>query len=103
LLEKVNFEDLKGNGKEIKNTHINIGTGEDLTIKELAEIVKNVVEFKGIIEWDNNKPDGTRQKLLNIEKLKGLNWKGKIDFYDGIIQVYKVYLNQDISLNNLKR
>ncbi|MGE0088176.1 MAG: hypothetical protein AB7S50_01715 [Bacteroidales bacterium] len=91
-MQKINFEDLKGNLNEIKNTHINIGIGKDLTIKELAEIVKNVVGFEGEIEWDQTKPDGTPQKLLNVDKLRGLGWKELIKFNDGIKQVYKFYL-----------
>jgi len=55
-------------------SHINIGTGKDLTIKELAETIKNIVGFKGEIEWDNSKPDGTRRKLMDVSKLKGKGW-----------------------------
>ena len=63
---------------EIRNTHINIGTGKDLTIKELAMIVKEIVGFDGFIEWDTSKPDGTFQKLLSVKKLHELGWKRNI-------------------------
>jgi GDP-L-fucose synthase len=92
-MQKINFEDLKGNTKEIKNTHINIGTGKDLTIKELADMVKEIVGFEGIIEWDKTKPDGTRQKLLNVDKINRLGWKEKTNFYDGLKLVYSNYLD----------
>ncbi|MDX9696096.1 MAG: GDP-L-fucose synthase [Bacteroidales bacterium] len=91
LMQKINFEDLKGNAKEIKNTHINIGTGKDLIIKELAEMVKEIVGFEGKIEWDNNKPDGTRQKLLNVSKITRLGWKPSISFENGIKRLYESF------------
>lgn len=70
---------------------INIGTGKDLKIKEIAEIVKEIVGFKGRIEWDTSKPDGTPRKLLCVEKINRLGWKAKIDFTDGLKLVYKKY------------
>jgi GDP-L-fucose synthase len=76
--------------KEYSGSHpINIGTGEDISINDLAEIIKKTVEFKGEIIWDNSKPDGTPRKLLNTEKLSTLGWKYKIHLTDGIKQVYK--------------
>jgi len=93
LMQKINFEDLKGNSKEIKNTHINIGTGEDLTIKELAEIVKNVVGFEGVIEWDYSKPDGTKQKLLDVSKINILGWKKVVEFEIRLEEVYRNFLS----------
>lgn len=92
LMEKVNFDDLKGNSKEIINTHVNIGTGLDMEIRELAEIVKSVVDYQGRIEWDLNKPDGTNRKLLNVDKIKSLGWKETIDFRNGLRLVYKNYI-----------
>lgn len=91
-MEKINFEDLKGIGTEIKNTHINIGTGEDLTIKELSELVKSVVGFNGKIEWDNTKPDGTKQKLLNVQKINYLGWIYKKQLNLEINEIYIKYL-----------
>lgn len=93
LMQKINFEDLTGNSKEIKNTHINIGTGEDLTIKELAEIVKNVVGFEGVIEWDYTKPDGTKQKLLDVSKINILGWKKVVEFEIRLEEVYRNFLS----------
>ncbi|HOW52627.1 MAG TPA: GDP-L-fucose synthase [bacterium] len=91
LMEKVNFADLSKGMKEVRNTHINIGTGEDLTIKELAELVKKTVGFTGDILWDTTKPDGTPRKLLDVSKLHGLGWKHKMPLADGIRTVYEWY------------
>jgi GDP-L-fucose synthase len=77
-------------------THINIGTGKDLTIKELAHEVKNITGFKGEILWDSEKPDGTFQKLLDVSTLHNLGWKEKIGLLDGIRSVYR----QRIELQN---
>jgi GDP-L-fucose synthase len=78
---------------QIKNTHINIGTGKDLTIKDLANLVKSVVSFKGHIEWDSTKPDGTFRKLLDVSKINGLGWKEKVEFEEGIVKVYIKYIS----------
>jgi len=71
----------------------NVGTGQDLEIKELAEIIKEVVDFKGKIVFDTSKPDGTPQKLLDVGKLYDLGWKEKFSLKEGIEDVYKLYLN----------
>lgn len=71
---------------------VNIGTGKELQIKELAEIVKEIVGFKGEIQWDTSKPDGTPRKLLSAEKINKLGWKAKIDFTEGLKLVYKDYV-----------
>jgi len=92
LLENTDFEDLKPtNSDEIRNTHINIGSGKDLSIKELAELVKEKVGFKGEINWDSTKPDGTYQKLLNVQKLNNTGWKYAIELEEGISTVVEAY------------
>jgi GDP-L-fucose synthase len=73
---------------------INIGCGVDLTIKEIASIVSEVVEYKGRVKWDQSKPDGTYQKLLDISQIKRLGWKPKIDLREGIRSVYEWYLKE---------
>ena len=72
--------------------HVNIGFGEDLTIKELAGVVKNIVDFNGEIIWDATKPDGTPRKLMDSSKLYSLGWKPKISLKEGISSVFKNYL-----------
>ena len=71
--------------------HINIGTGEDVTIKELAETIKDVVGFDGKIVWDTNKPNGTPRKVLNVNKIKLLGWEPKIGLREGIELTYQWY------------
>ena len=71
--------------------HINVGTGEDVTIKELAETVAKVVDFRRIIEWDTTKPNGTPRKVLNISKIKSLGWEPKIKLDEGIKTTYNWY------------
>jgi GDP-L-fucose synthase len=73
---------------EIRNTHINIGTGKDLTIKDLANLVKEIVGFEGQLEWDSSKPDGTQRKLLDVSKINGLGWKERVGLEEGIKLVY---------------
>jgi len=72
---------------------INIGTGEDLTIRELAETVGEIVEFKGEIKWDTSRPEGTPRKLLDISNLTDLGWKSKISLEKGIRHAYDWYLH----------
>ncbi len=77
---------------ELKNTHINIGTGQDLTINELAKTIREIIGFKKEIQWDSTYPDGSYKKQLDITLLKSLNWRPKIPLSDGIRSVYKHYL-----------
>ncbi|HRG62174.1 MAG TPA: GDP-L-fucose synthase [Burkholderiales bacterium] len=93
VMNNVNFNDLIKDKKEIRNTHINIGTGEDLTIKELAFLIKEQIQFNGQIEFDVTKPDGTMKKLQDVSKLHKLGWKHKVDFAIGIKQVIEWYYN----------
>jgi len=73
---------------------LNIGCGEDLTIKEIASIVSKVVGYKGNVSWDQSKPDGTPQKLLDIARIKRLGWKPNIDLKTGIRSAYEWYLKE---------
>ena len=72
--------------------HLNIGTGEDLTIKELAESVAELAGFTGKIEWDSSKPDGTPRKVLDVSKVKSLGWQPRISLRDGIDSTIKWYI-----------
>ena len=73
--------------------HVNVGTGEDLEIGELALIIKEAVGFKGEIKNDLSKPDGTPRKLLNVDLLHSTGWKHKMELEEGVKEVYKWYLN----------
>ena len=70
---------------------INIGTGEDVTIKDLSEMIAKVVDFRRTIEWDTSKPNGTPRKVLNVDKIKSLGWEPKISLEDGIKSTYDWY------------
>lgn len=92
IMEKVDFDDLKqADDREVRNNHINIGVGEDQSIRELAELIKGIVGFEGSLQWDADKPDGTFQKLLNVDKLNKLGWKANIDLREGIEDVFLQY------------
>jgi len=88
IIEFVNASDIYNQGI----THVNIGTGKDITIKELAELIANVVHFKGDIIYDTSKPDGTPRKLLDVTRLHKLGWKHETSLRNGIEKVYKWYL-----------
>ncbi len=80
---------------------LNVGTGIDLSIKELAEMIANITEFKGEIVWNEDKPDGTFRKLLDISKLEKLGWKSKISLKKGLITTYKDY-KKELNENKLR-
>jgi GDP-L-fucose synthase len=92
LMEQTDFKDTYKDGeKEIRNTHINIGTGTDISIRELANTIKEVIGFDGNFNFDSSKPDGTMKKLTDVSKLNALGWKHKILLKDGIKLLYDWY------------
>ena len=92
IMENRNFEDtFSKDQKEIRNTHINIGTGEDGSIKELAELIKNEVGFNGALVFNTEKPDGTLKKLTDVTKLKALGWTHKVTLQEGVKNIYQWY------------
>ena len=82
-------------------TWLNVGTGVDIKIKDLAEMIANITSFKGKIFWDKSKPDGTSQKLLDVSKLKNLGWNSKISLKDGLRETYEDY-KKDLQFNRLR-
>ena len=74
-------------------SHVNAGCGEDLSIKQLSEMVQQAVGYSGKVIWDSTKPDGTPRKLMDVSKLKGLGWTPKISLEDGIKRVVESYIN----------
>jgi len=92
LLESRDFKDTYSkNNKEVRNTHINIGTGVDVSIKELAQIIQKIVGYSGELYFDSSKPDGTMVKLTDPSKLHALGWKHTIELEEGIRRVYEWY------------
>ncbi|MCO5611808.1 hypothetical protein L7F22_066067 [Adiantum nelumboides] len=74
-------------------SHINVGSGKEVTIKELAELVKEIVGYEGQLTWDSSKPDGTPRKLMDNSKLESLGWHAKISLREGLIGTYKWYVD----------
>ena len=75
--------------------HINVGTGEDVTIKELTETIVDMVGYAGEVKWDTSKPNGTPRKLLNVDKIHKLGWKHKIGLREGIVSTYRWYMENE--------
>ena len=78
---------------EVSNTHINIGTGKEISIAHLAETIKESVGFKGELIFNTSKPDGTMRKLTDPSKLHALGWKHKVELEEGIERIYNWYKN----------
>ena len=76
---------------EIRNCHINVGTGKELTIRELSELVVKAVGFEGEVEFDTSKPDGTMRKLIDVSKLHSLGWTHKVEIEDGVKKLFEWY------------
>tara|TARA_R110000868_G_scaffold9301_3_gene46704 strand:- start:379 stop:1464 length:1086 start_codon:yes stop_codon:yes gene_type:complete len=94
LMEHRNFKDcVSTKTKEIRNTHINIGTGHDISIKDLAHLIKGIIDFKGQLYFNTSKPNGTMKKLTDVSKLHSLGWKHHIELEAGIKKVYAWYCN----------
>lgn len=90
LMENIDADEMK---KISPDYFVNVGTGKDLKIKELVNIIKDVVGYKGNVVWDTSKPDGTPRKLLDVTRITQLGWKARIKLEEGIKQTYESYLN----------
>ncbi|MBQ3324093.1 MAG: GDP-L-fucose synthase [Muribaculaceae bacterium] len=91
-LEHINFDDVRGTDPDVRNCHINIGSGKEITIKQLAELVQATVDYHGVVEWDSTKPDGTLRKLTDVSKLHSLGWRHTMEIEDGVPALYHWYL-----------
>ena len=83
------------NGKVL--THLNVGTGKDISLKNLAEKIARICNFKGIIQWDHSKPDGTPKKLLNVDRLRELGWDSKISLNEGLKETVENYKKENFN------
>ena len=89
----MNIDNLKSNQKaEKKFSLINAGSGSDLTVRKLAELIKNIVGYKGKIEYDHTKPDGSPRKFIDSSRLNKLGWKPKVSLNTGLRIAYKDFL-----------
>jgi GDP-L-fucose synthase len=75
---------------------VNVGCGEDLSIKSLAEMIQSIVGYQGDLIWNTDKPDGTPRKLMDVSKIKGMGWSPKINLEQGIANVYREYQQRSI-------
>lgn len=78
--------------REIRNCHINIGSGKEITIARLAELCKSIIGYNGEIRWDTSKPDGTMRKLTDVSKLHALGWRHKVEIEDGVKKLFDWYI-----------
>ena len=92
VMERVDFADLRGTGPQVRNCHINIGTGKEITIRQLAERIVETVGYQGKLTFDSSKPDGTMRKLTDPSKLHSLGWHHKIEIEEGVQRMYEWYL-----------
>ena len=91
VMENVNFADLTKNKQEIRNCHINIGSGKEISIEELASTIQSTVAYKGQIIYNPEKPDGTMRKLTDPSRLQALGWRHSVELPDGIEKMYGWY------------
>jgi GDP-L-fucose synthase len=95
LVEKVNYQDMAFTDESgTVQSHINVGSGKETTIRQIAETVKEVIGFKGEIAWDASKPDGTPRKLMDSSRINALGWTPKVDLRAGIAKAYADYLTR---------
>lgn len=99
IMEKVDFKDVAKDKKEVRNTHINIGTGTDVSIQELAELIQKVIGYEGNLVYNTSKPDGTMLKLSDSSKLHALGWRHQVELEDGIKKVYALYFSKSERLS----
>lgn len=107
LLENRDFKELYADvggipPKEIRNTHINIGTGVDISIKELAMMIQEIIGFKGRLVFNTDKPDGTMVKLTDVSKLHQLGWQHKVELEEGVRRMCQLYINRQMLKTDLK-
>lgn len=95
LVENASYEDMAFTDESgTVQSHINVGSGKEVTIKELAETIKEVIGFEGSIEWDSSKPDGTPRKLMDSSRLRALGWTPQVDLTEGIARAYQDFLTR---------
>lgn len=94
IMEHIDFDQMKGDDIQVRNTHINIGTGKEISIHDLAYTIKQVVDYQGNIFFDESKPDGTMRKLTDVSKLHSLGWQHSVEINEGVQRLYDWYLQR---------
>lgn len=93
IMNKVDFSDLRGESSEVRNCHVNIGTGKELSIRDLAYLVRSAVGFAGELAFDATRPDGTMRKLTDVSRLHSLGWTHRVEIEQGVPRLYEWYLS----------
>ncbi|HCC51814.1 MAG TPA: GDP-L-fucose synthase [Porphyromonadaceae bacterium] len=94
IMEHVSFKDLKSGSGEVRNCHINIGTGKDISIGDLARLIVKTIGYRGDLSFDASKPDGTMRKLTDVTKLHSLGWHHRIEIDEGVEKIYQWYIEK---------
>ena len=92
IMERVDFPQLAEGKREVRNTHINIGTGTDITIKNLSQLIAENTDYQGEILFDSGKPDGTMKKLTDVSKLHSLGWRHSVELKEGVQKIIEWYI-----------
>jgi GDP-L-fucose synthase len=100
VMNNIDFSDMAKGKQEIRNCHINIGTGEEISIKNLAHLIAKVIGYKGRIKFNSQQPDGTLRKLTDTSKLTSMGWKHQVNLEEGIYRLYKWYLEDQVLNGN---
>ena len=87
MMENIDAKDLYENGI----THLNVGSGKDITIADLAKLISEIIGFNGKIEYDSTKPDGTPRKLMDVSRINSLGWKSKTELKEGLSNAYNFF------------
>ena len=100
VMEQVDFSQLKGEDREVRNCHINIGTGKEISIGDLARLIAVTEGYRGELVFNADKPDGTMRKLTDVSKLHSLGWKHRVELEEGVERIYRWYLDQEEAAGN---
>ena len=100
VMKQVDFSQLKGEDREVRNCHINIGTGKEISIGDLARLIAVTEGYRGELVFNADKPDGTMRKLTDVSKLHSLDWKHRVELEEGVERIYRWYLDQEEAAGN---
>lgn len=100
VMEQVDFSQLKGEDREVRNCHINIGTGKEISIGDLARLIAATEGYRGELVFNADKPDGTMRKLTDVSKLHSLGWTHRVELEEGVERIYRWYLDQAEAAGN---
>lgn len=100
VMEQVDFSQLQEGGREVRNCHINIGTGKEISIGGLARLIAATAGYRGNLAFNADKPDGTMRKLTDVSKLHSLGWKHRVELEEGVERIYRWYLSRMEAVGN---